>query len=79
KFVWLSGSGREQFFDLEQDPQELRNLAADPDRAEEVGQWRDRLIEALEGREEGFVADGGLLAGRPVHPTAARIRGLARS
>ncbi|GAA1050538.1 arylsulfatase [Arthrobacter russicus] len=79
KFVWLSGSGREQFFDLEQDPQELSNLAADPDRAEEVGQWRDRLIEALEGREEEFVADGGLLAGRLVHPTAARIRGLARS
>jgi arylsulfatase A-like enzyme len=62
KYVWWSGSGREQLFDLASDPQELRDLAA----TGPVEEWRARLVQALTGRMEGFVADGTLVMGRPV-------------
>jgi arylsulfatase A-like enzyme len=65
KFVWLTADGREQFFDLDVDPRECRNLVEDPGRAEEVARWRGALIEELRERPEGFVADGRLQAGRP--------------
>jgi len=61
KYVWLPGRGQEQFFDLEQDPREMHDLAADPSRAEEVALWRSRLTEELKGRPEGFVVDGRLV------------------
>ncbi len=60
KYVWLPGCGQEQFFDLEADPRELHDLAADPTRADEIALWRGRLVAELEGRPEGFVVDGKL-------------------
>jgi arylsulfatase len=66
KYVWMSGRGDEQFFDLEVDPQETRNLVHDPARADEVQRWRQKLVQDLSDREEGFVADGELVTGRPV-------------
>ncbi|MCL2734695.1 MAG: arylsulfatase [Actinomycetia bacterium] len=77
KFVWLSGEGQEQYFDLVEDPQELRNLARDPERAEEVGHWRQLLVDALAGREEGYVEDGRLVAGRPTVSLLAHARQAA--
>ncbi|MFI6901000.1 arylsulfatase [Nonomuraea sp. NPDC050394] len=59
KYLWRSGDGREQLFDLAEDPDELRELPAG-------GPWRGMLVERLRGRPEGFVQDGELLAGRPV-------------
>jgi hypothetical protein len=64
KYVWGSERGVEQLFDLVEDPGELRNLVkARPDLRD---LWRERLIQDLTGREEGFVADGKLVTGRPV-------------
>jgi arylsulfatase len=74
KYVWFSGTGHEQLFDLEQDPQELRDLARDPAAAERVAPWRRALIEALTGREEGFTDGERLLPGRPVRPLLAHVR-----
>ncbi|MDP6779462.1 MAG: sulfatase-like hydrolase/transferase, partial [Candidatus Latescibacteria bacterium] len=54
KYVWLPGQGAEQFFDLETDPREMTNLADNPDYAAEIAMWRQRLIDELEGRPEGF-------------------------
>ncbi len=68
KYVWLSGSGDEQLFDLKEDPQELRDLARQPAHAARVAHWRDRMMETLADRSEGFVAAGRLVAGRPVTP-----------
>ena len=45
------------------DPQELRNLAGRPETAERVAVMRQALIEALSGREEGYVRDGRLMVG----------------
>jgi arylsulfatase len=36
--------------------------------------WRSRLIQDLTDREEGFVADGNLVTGRPVSPILSYTR-----
>lgn len=58
KLVWQSDSGRTLFFDLERDPQELHDAAADPDRAAEVAQWCARLAQVLGGRPQDGLSDG---------------------
>ena len=63
KYVWRSDTGREQFFDLDDDPHEETDRTAT--QRGRVAAWRDRLIERLEDRPEGFVDDGELVAGRP--------------
>jgi arylsulfatase A-like enzyme len=71
KYVWHSGTGREQLFDLVDDPLETRDLAADAAR---VRPWRERLTAALTGREEGFTDGTRLFPGRPVSATLAHLR-----
>lgn len=65
KYIWHSGTGREQLFDLANDPDECVDLAMADDPPAELERLRARLVEELTGREEGFVADGKLIAGRP--------------
>lgn len=65
KYVWCSGTGAEQLFDLRGDPQELHDLARDRGRAAELNRWRARLVGVLADRPEGFVHQGTLVAGRP--------------
>jgi arylsulfatase A-like enzyme len=60
KFIWLPRIGREQFFDLEQDPGESVDLIEDPDRASQIEQWRGYLLQELAERECGWVRDGDL-------------------
>ncbi|GAA3520953.1 arylsulfatase [Actinocatenispora rupis] len=64
KYLWFSGSGREQLFDLSADPHECHDAAGE--RPERVTYWRERLVAELTGRPEGFVHNGQLCAGRPV-------------
>lgn len=67
KYIWFTQTGRELFFNLDQDPTELHDVSVEqPGR---VAAWRQRLIEELTGREEGFVHGGALVAGRPQSPT----------
>lgn len=77
KYLWASGWGTEELFDLDSDPGELRNLAPLPEHAHLLGLWKGRLIEALTGREEGFVHDGDLVTGAPVVTMLAHARALA--
>ncbi|WP_245822509.1 arylsulfatase [Brachybacterium avium] len=78
KYVWFSGDGHEQLFDLEADPHEERDLADSAEHAEELAGLRELLAGELAGREEGFVADGALVPGRPVQSEAAWVREFAR-
>ena len=66
KYVWLSASGREQLFDLVDDPGELRNLAGEASASDALRACRARLIADLRGRPEGFVDGDTLVPGRPV-------------
>lgn len=66
KYVWLSGSGTEQLFDLTCDPQELNDLMRTPQGGSRAARWREALIAELAGREEGFTDGQRLIAGRPV-------------
>lgn len=68
KYIWYSQSGREQYFCLDQDPEETRDLIAKEACRERIGQLRQFLVQELKGREEGFVSDGRLVTGRPVIP-----------
>ncbi|WP_151904761.1 arylsulfatase [Brachybacterium ginsengisoli] len=78
KYVWFSGDGNEQLFDLAADPREERDLAGLPEHEEELARHRALLVAALEGREEGFVSDGELVAGRPVQTEASWVREFTR-
>lgn len=64
KYVWLSGEGHEQLFDLDADPEETRDLARDPAHERQLALLRALLTQELADREEGYVADGRLVPGR---------------
>ena len=68
KFVWYSHTGKELYFDLAGDPQELRNLIDDPARQDRIDQLRHALIDRLTGREEGHTDGEKLIPGRPCSP-----------
>ena len=69
KYAWFAQDGREQFFDLAADPNECHDLSENPDAPDRVALWRERLIEKLRGRPEGFTDGERLIPGRP-YPSA---------
>lgn len=74
KYIWWSGTGREQLFDLAADPCETRDLARREGVGADLASLRARLIHELVGRPEGFVERGALVAGRPVDPVLPHLR-----
>ncbi len=64
KFIWYSQSGREQYFDLERDPDETHDAIGDESASARVEALRARLIEELLGREEGYTDGRRLITGR---------------
>ena len=64
KYIWWAREGREQFFNLTDDPDERRDLGRDGFHGKRVAKWRNRLIEHLRERPEGFSDGGRLVAGR---------------
>jgi arylsulfatase len=60
KFIWLPRLGIEQFFDLEQDPEETCDLINAPAYADDVRKWRGYLVKELEERDCSWVKDGQL-------------------
>jgi len=61
KFVWLPRIGVEQFFDLEKDPGELKNMADVPAYRDEIELWRGYLVSELEKRESSWTKNGELV------------------
>jgi arylsulfatase A-like enzyme len=68
KFIWFPRVGRDQFFDLVQDPGETRNRVDDPACREEVQTWRNYLANELAARDCGWVRSG-----RPYCPGPAPL------
>ncbi len=74
KYVWYTLSGREQFFDLQNDRQECHDLAADPAAAGRLGRWRQRLVERLAARPQDGLSDGRrLLPGKNLPAVRAEL------
>ncbi len=73
KYIWFVEDGREQFFDLAGDPQELHECGGEhPDR---LAHWRGIMVRELHPRPEGFSDGQRLIPGRtyqPVLPQAVR-------
>jgi arylsulfatase len=64
KYIWYSQTGEEQYFNLEEDPQELHNLINDEKNALRIDYLRNKLIQELDGREEGYTDGKVLITGR---------------
>jgi arylsulfatase A-like enzyme len=54
KYIWNPITGDELLFDIESDPNETENLATSPEAQARLRRWRERLIEELRDRDEGF-------------------------
>ncbi|VAW18517.1 Arylsulfatase [hydrothermal vent metagenome] len=61
KYIWFFRTGKEQLFNLKDDPGETTDLAGKPDFNAELLKWRKRMVSHLEERGEGFVKDGKLV------------------
>jgi arylsulfatase len=60
KYIYYATDGRQQLFDLTEDPGETRDLSALAEYAPELQKWRDRLVAHLAERGEPFVVQGDL-------------------
>ena len=83
KYIWRPLDGREQLFDLQADPRELHDLTRIPptDGARRASvdaalhRWRQRLIQVLRDRPEGFTDGERLLPGRPYPALLPHVSG----
>ncbi len=73
KYIWFSQSGKEQLFDLAEDPSELCDLAEDPNYSQVLEAMRQELIRRLADREEGYSDGQELIAGRTPKPCLNHI------
>jgi len=65
KYVWNPITGEEQLFHIAEDPDECDDLVGVPAMASMLEMWRGRMVQELEGREEGL-SDGQQLIPNPV-------------
>lgn len=61
KLIWYPGGNLLQLFDLDADPHEMLDLAADPDHAPAVQRLTTLLISELYGADLDWVQDGQLV------------------
>jgi arylsulfatase A-like enzyme len=65
KYIWRPANGKEHLFDLEKDAREEHDLSKDAQSLPLIEIWRNRLIQRLAARPEGFSENGKLIIGRP--------------
>lgn len=59
KYIWFFQTGKEQLFNLKNDPGEMTDLSGT--NKTELEKWRQYMVEHLSERGEGFVKDGRLV------------------
>jgi arylsulfatase len=67
KYIWYSQRQCEHLFDLQEDPNELRDLALEGDAETRLAPYRQAMVEILRSRPEGFVKNDTLTIGAPHH------------
>jgi arylsulfatase len=60
KYIYYAYDGREQLFDLDQDPGECRDLARESGAQDTLKLWRQRMVAHLSERAREFVENGAL-------------------
>lgn len=68
KFCWFTESGKEQYFNLEADPQELHDGIHDSKYQKRINYLRSILIQELKNRPEGFSDGIRLFSGKEYPP-----------
>lgn len=68
KYIWFVRDGEEQFFDLEEDPDELNNAVHMEQYEDKVKTFRNQLIQELKNRSEGFSNGKELIPGKIYNP-----------
>lgn len=71
KYIWLTQTGAEELYHIEDDPREEINLAQDSEYQDVLKEMRKRLVEELKDRPEGFVQEGQLVPGQEQGPILA--------
>lgn len=61
KYVWRLHSGKEELFDLVNDPRELRNVSTQKKYQKKLQELRAEMVKHLSERGEGFVKEGKLV------------------
>lgn len=61
KYIWFFRTGEEQLFNLQNNPGEITELSQKSEYAEVLKNWRQRMVEHLSERGEGFVNNGKLV------------------
>ena len=74
KYIYFRPSGKEQLFDLENDPGELHDVSGEKAFETILKTWRKRMVDHLRERGDGWVKDGKLVTTKentlysPNHP-----------
>jgi arylsulfatase A-like enzyme len=74
KYIWRPWDGSEHLFDLQRDPREEHDLARTSPPVLDLNPWRDRMVQVLVNRPEGFSDGTQLISGRPYPPLQAKAR-----
>ncbi len=64
KYIWYTQTGTEHLFNLDEDPNEMHDLALEADAEAGLGPWREKLIGFLKERPEGFTDGEKLIVGQ---------------
>ncbi len=76
KYIWNVSSGKEQLFDLINDWTEIHDLATAPGWKDVLLFWRNRLIQELKDRPEGFTDGKVLISGKEIPSATPQIQAL---
>lgn len=77
KLIWYPAGNRLQLFDLERDPHEARDLAAEPAHAQILERLSRALAGQLYGGDEAWLRDGALVGMAEPALSSAPNRGLS--
>ena len=75
KYIFHAHDGSEQLFNLDSDPQELRDLSGEAAHQDRLKMWRACMVKHLEIRGEEWVKGGKLMVRRestPISPNYPR-------